>query len=133
MTVVEFIGIDLKEYTSPGGKKIKWIDRQILKLYQKKLERMMNKHQLDGAVVLSDTSVDVNPNKRGLFSLILAGLGLAFLFVPGVVGSLGIIFAIAGTIMGIIGLKRDEEVIFPLVGTILGALLTIIYVITLIG
>src|SRR5687768_14735960 len=96
MTVEDFIAIDFDEYQSTDGLSLKWIQRQSLKVYQKKLERKIKNHKLDGSIPLSDVTDEAHPNKRGLISLIFAGLGVIFLFIPGGLGSLGLLFAIAG-------------------------------------
>ena len=133
MTVNDFISIDLKNYRTADGRKIKWTQRFVLNGLQKKLERKVQKQKVDGTTLLKDVDGASHPNKRGIVSVILVGVGLLLLFLPGWLFGLGAIFAGAGFILGIIGLSKDEDIILALVGTILGALLVVIYAIELFG
>lgn len=107
------------------------IKRMVLKTAQKSILRKIAKGKLDTLVYQNRPEETINPNKRGLISVLFAGVGLLFLFVPGGLAGIGGLFAIAGFILGIIGLKRDEDITLALIGTIVGALLIALYVVVI--
>lgn len=59
-------------------------------------------------------------NLYGLLATILAGVGILLLFTP--IAIAGLLFSIAGFVLGLLGLKRDNQMVLAIIGTILGGL-----------
>ena len=107
------------------------IKRMVIKMAQKSILRKIAKGKLDTFTYQTRPEESANPNKRGLVSVLFAGVGLLFLFIPSGLAAIGGLFAIAGFILGIIGLKRDEDITLALIGTIIGALVIALYAVVI--
>ena len=107
------------------------IKRVVLKMAHKSILRKITKGKLYAVADQSRPAESANPNKRGLVSIIFAGVGLLFLFIPSGLAGIGGLFAIAGFILGIIGLRKDEDITMALVGTIVGALVLALYAVVI--
>lgn len=118
------------KYEKGSFRKPNFIERFALRLAQKSIVKKMAKGELTAASSRDETASG-NPNKRGLVSLLFALVGIIFLFIPGGLAGIGGLFAIAGFILGIIGLKRDEDKTLALIGTIVGALVVTLYLLVI--
>ena len=121
-------------YLSAKGKfeqrKPNFIERFAIRLAQKSIVKKIAKGELVASAAPDETGPG-NPNKRGLVSLLFALVGILFLFIPGGLAGIGGLFAIAGFILGIIGLKRDEDKTLALIGTIVGAIVVTLYLLVI--
>jgi hypothetical protein len=66
-------------------------------------------------------------------SVIFGAIGMISFFLPSTVAFIGFLVAIAGLILGIIGLQKDADILLALIETILSALVIALYAITVIG
>ena len=118
------------KYEKGSLRKPNFIERFAIRLAQKGIVKKIAKGDLLLTASQDDTGAG-NPNKRGLVSLLFALVGILFLFIPGGLAGIGGLFAIAGFILGIIGLKRDEDKTLALIGTIVGALVVTLYLLVI--
>lgn len=132
ITVNDFLAIDSKVVRTQEGQKLSWAKRLGMKMTQKHLAKQVRKGKIDGGADLHTAMRASSANKRGLLSLIFSSLGLIFLFIP-YVAILGLGLSIAGFVLGIIGLKRDEDTTMALIGVILGGLALFIYLLVIIA
>lgn len=132
LTVQQFIDFDLRSYRDGDGKRIPFIKRISLSIIQKKLARDVRKGRLEANEGLAEAmKAAPSANKRGLLSLIFSSLGLIFMFIPYIV-ILGFGLSVAGFVLGIIGLNRDEDMTMALLGVILGGIGLLIYLLAII-
>jgi len=132
ITVNDFLSLDSKEIRTPDGKKLSWTKRLGMKMTQKHLAGQVRKGKIDGGADLHAAMKAASANKKGLYSLIFSSLGLIFLFIP-YVAILGLGLSIAGFVLGIIGLKRDEDTTMALLGVILGGVALFIYLLVIVA
>lgn len=132
MTVNDFLAFDSKEFRTQEGKKLSWTKRLGMKMTQKHLAAQVRRGKIDGNTDLHTAMRASSANKKGLLSLIFSSLGLIFLFIP-YVAILGLGLSIAGFVLGIIGLKRDEDTTMALIGVILGGVALFIYLLVIIA
>ena len=135
MTVNDFIALDFAEYRTAEGKKLKWTHRIGFKMAQKSYARGVRKDKIDGDANFYDAAKAVSPaNRTGRLSLIFAsaGLVLMFLSVP-VLGIIGLGSSVAGLVLGLLGLKRDEDQTMALLGTIISSLALVLFLILVVS
>jgi hypothetical protein len=130
ITVNDFIHTDIHSLRTADGKKLGWVKRMGVKMAQKNLEKQVRKGKLEGTASLENAMRASSANKRGLLSVIFGALGIIFLFIPSI-SIIGLAFSIAGFVLGIIGLSRDEDFTLALIGTILGGVVLVIYLIAI--
>ena len=131
LTVKDFIALDIHKYQSISNKQLTWMQKTLIKTFQKKLARKIARGKLDPTTTLKEVT-ETDGNKRGLLSVVFAVAGLLFLFIPGWVGYLGILLSAVGLYFGIKGMQKDEDTLLALIGTIVGALVLLLNVIILI-
>lgn len=131
LTVQQFIDFDLKSYRGADGKRLPFVKRVSLSIIQKKLAKDVKKGRLEANADFSNAMKAPSANKRGLLSLIFSSLGLIFMFIP-YVAILGFGLSVAGFVLGIIGLSRDEDMTMALLGVILGGIALLIYLLAII-
>lgn len=132
ITVNDFLALDSKEIRTQEGNKLSWTKRLGIKMTQKHLAAQVRKGKIDGGADLHTAMRASSANKKGLLSLIFSSLGLIFLFIP-YVAILGLGLSIAGFVLGIIGLKRDEDTTMALLGVILGGVALFIYLLVIVA
>ncbi len=121
MTVNDFLALDVKDYRTAGGNKLKWNQQLAFKIAQKNFTRKVQKGGLDENLNFHEAA-NVSPaNRTGRLSLILSSVGLVFFFIP-VVNIIGLGFSLAGLILGIIGLRKDEDQTMAIIGMVIGGL-----------
>lgn len=126
MTVNDFISFDAKNYRSADGKKLKWTQRLAFNIVKKNLERKVKKGKIDGDMTM-DKAGAAGGNIYGLLSLIFSVVGL---FVP----ILGLGLLIAAFVLGLIGLRRDNNPTMALIGLIIsGVFLLLILIVIAVG
>jgi hypothetical protein len=126
MTVNDFLAIDIKEYRTAEGKKMKWTHRLILGGKQKNLAKKVRKGEIEGTATMSMAAAPGQNNTLGLLSVIFSIVGL---FIP----YLGLPMIIAALVLGILGLKRDYNPTLATIGTVLSSVFLVIVIIALIG
>lgn len=131
LSVQQFIDFDLKSYRDANGKKLPLLKRFSISILQKKLAKDVKKGRVEANADLSAAMKAPSANKRGLLSLIFSSLGLIFLFIP-YVAILGFGLSVAGFVLGIIGLSRDEDMTMALLGVILGGIGLFIYLLAIV-
>ncbi len=99
LTVAEAMTMKPKEIKAKTGQKLRLMERLGLKMLQKKYRKAKESGE-------EFSPEDARDNLFGIIGISLAGFGLifSFLFWP-----IGFIFGVAGLVMGILGLKRDQE------------------------
>ncbi len=129
MTIEDFLAVDIKKLQQKSGQKMKWSNRLAFKMIQKKMARKVRKGKLDKTAKFSSVA---NPaNRRGRLSLILSCGGFILLFIP-VVGIIGLLAALVGFGIGLSGLKKDEDNTMAIVGTVVGGVVLLLFLVALI-
>ena len=107
------------EYEYSTGKKLSFVEKLGFKILQKKLKKgaALPKAGGDGGNLLS------------LLSCIFGGAGLLIAFVSGLGG---ILLGIAGLVLGIIALKKEDSRTLAIIGTICGGLVVLISIVAVI-
>ena len=123
VTVNDFLSIDVKNYRTADGKKLKWTKRLAFRVVQKNLERKVKKGKIDGDLAMDDTKA-AGGNLYGLLSLIFSVVGL---FVPYV----GLALLVAAVVLGIVGIKRDNNPTMAIIGLIISALALLLILIVI--
>ena len=123
LTVNDFLSFDAKTFRTAEGKKLKWTQRMAFQVMQKNLTRKMKKGKIDGNMTM-DEAAAAGGNLYGLLSLIFAVVGL---FVP----YLGLALLIAALVLGIIGLKRDNNPTMATIGLVLSAVFLLLIIIVI--
>ena len=93
-----------RELQAATGAKMNLFQRLGWKMAQKRFRRS----QKEITENISAKKVRASENKFGLIGIILAGAGLLFLFIP-YIAILSFFLAVAGVVLGGIGLKRDAK------------------------
>lgn len=131
LTVNDFLAIDLKSYRNVEGKKLSWPQRIVLKGAQKNFAKQIKKGKLEGTANFQQAAAEVNrANRTGRMSLIFSSVGLALLFIP-YISIVGFGLSIAGFILGLIGLKKDEDPTMAIIGTVLGGLVLFLFLLAI--
>lgn len=131
MTINQFLSIDAGQIRKSHGIKHAWIKRWTLRHAQHRLSKKLVTGELKG-----ETRLDLalakggDPNKRGKFALIFAGAGFLFLFL-GPLAYLTLPLAVAGLILGIIGVQKDRDRTMAIIGIVLGGLTLLIFLLAL--
>lgn len=134
MTVNDFLAMDIKNYRNAEGKKLNWTQRLGFKIAQKSFAKSVKKGNVDGEANFKEAAGASAANKHGRLSLIFAAAGLVLLFIPlGALGLLGLGLSVAGFVLGILGLKRDEDQTMALIGTIISGLTLFLFLILIIA
>jgi len=123
ITINDFISLDVKNYRTADGKKLKWTKRLAFKIVQKSLARKVKKGKIDGDLAMDDAKA-AGGNLYGLLSLIFSVVGL---FIPYV----GLAMLIAAVVLGIIGIKRDNNPTMAIIGLIISALALLLILIVI--
>lgn len=123
ITVNNFLAFDAKSYRTVDGKKLKWTERLAFKVVQKNLARKVQKGKIDGNMTM-DQARAAGGNIYGLLSLIFAVVGL---FVP----YIGLALLIAAFVLGLIGIKRDNNPTMAIIGLVLSAVILLLLLIVI--
>lgn len=123
LTVNDFLAFDAKSYRTVDGKKLKWTERLAFKVVQKNLARKVQKGKIDGEMTM-DQARAAGGNLYGLLSLIFAVVGL---FIPYV----GLALLVAAFVLGIIGIKRDNNPTMAIIGLVLSAVILLLLLIVI--
>jgi len=129
VTVNDFIAFDAKSYRTTEGKKLNWTQRLAFNLVKKNLERKVKKGKIDGTTTMDELAhrSGAGGNIYGLLSLIFSVVGL---FVP----YAGIFLIVGAFVLGLIGIKRDNNPTMAIIGTILSAVaLLLILIVIIVG
>lgn len=122
-TVNDFLSLDVKNYRTADGKKLKWTERLAFKVVQKNLARKVKKGKIDGDLAMEDAKA-AGGNLYGLLSLIFSVVGL---FVPYV----GLALLVAAVVLGIIGINRDNNPTMAIIGLVISALALLLILIVI--
>ena len=127
VTVDDFIAFDVKSYRTADGKKLKWTQRLAFNLVQKNLERKVRKGKIDGTMTMDEAvrGSGAGGNIYGLLSLIFSVVGL---FIPYV----GLLLLVGAFVLGLIGIKRDNNPTMAIIGTIISAVFLLLLLIVII-
>lgn len=125
MTVNDFLALDIKNFKTADGRKLGWTKRIAFQGMQKNLAKKVKKGKLQGDMTMKEASA-LSGNMYGFLSLILSVLGL---FIP----YLGLAMLVAGLVLGIIGINRDNNPTMAIIGTVLSALFLLLLVIVVIA
>jgi hypothetical protein len=124
LTVNDFLSFDAKSYRTAEGKKLKWTQRMAFQVMQKNLARKVKKGKIAGDMTMDEAAGAAGGNLYGLLSLIFAVVGL---FIP----YLGLAMLIAALVLGIIGLKRDNNPTMATIGLVLSAIFLLLIIIVI--
>ena len=124
MTVNDFLAVDVAGFKKADGKGLKWTQKLAFKAMQKNLARKVIKGKIEGTMTLEQAGSAAGGNLYGLLSTIFAVVGL---FIP----YLGLAMLIAALVLGIIGIKRDNNPTLAIIGTALSAAFLLLLIIVL--
>ncbi|MDQ3015450.1 MAG: hypothetical protein M3R25_01820 [Bacteroidota bacterium] len=124
MTVNDFLAVDLQNFKSADGKGLKWTQKLAFKAMQKSMARKVAKGKIEGTMSLEEAGTAAGGNLYGLLSLIFSVVGL---FIP----YLGLAMLIAGLVLGIIGITRDNNPTMAIIGTVLSAVFLLLILIVI--
>ncbi len=124
MTVNDFLAVDISSFKKADGKGLKWTQKLAFKAMQKNLARKVNKGKIEGTMTLEQAGNAAGGNLYGLLSLIFSVVGL---FIP----YLGLALLIAGLVLGIIGISRDNNPTMAIIGTVLSAVFLLLIIIVI--
>ena len=112
----DFSKMTVQEYALRTGKKMSFIEKFAFKIAQKKVN-MMRKADGAGSDLLS------------LLSVILGGAGLLFVLIGTSSGLvlLGLLSGIAGFVLGLLGLKKEDSHTMALIGMICGGIVVLAF------
>jgi hypothetical protein len=131
MTVNQFLSIDPDQIRKSNGIKQAWAKRWVVRHAQHRLQKKIDNGKLSRESTLNQAfAKGNNPNNRGKWSLILAGAGFLFLFL-GPLAYLTLPLAVAGLVLGIIGLQKDRDRTMAIIGIVLGGLTLLIFLLAL--
>lgn len=131
MTVNQFLSIDPDQIRKSNGIKQAWVKRWAVRHAQHRLQKKIDNGKLTRESNLNQAfSKSNNPNNRGKWSLILAGAGFLFLFL-GPLAFLTLPLAIAGTILGIMGIQKDNDSTMAVIGLVLGILTILLFLVAI--
>ena len=127
MTVNDFLSFDAKSFRTADGKKLKWTQRLAFDIAQKNLARKVAKGKIDGNLTMDKAAAGKGGGKNiyGLLSLIFSIVGV---FVPYV----GLLLLVGAFVLGLIGIKRDNNPTMAIIGTILSAVILLLILIVII-
>lgn len=119
VTFTQLIELSPREYEKATGRKLKFKEKIVYKIVKWKLKKKMRSEPTEKQKTL------------GLLSLAFGVLAIALIFVPTAVGLLGILFAIAGFVLGLKSLKGNSNA--PgLIGLILSSAVLLLLIIAVI-
>jgi hypothetical protein len=109
------------------SKKMTLKERIIQKLIERKLSKTPDRKAVDKS----------DKNTYGLLSTIFGAAGFLFLIIAssgsaGFLGILSLLLAVAGLVLGILGIKRDKNSILGIIGTALSGVLLLLYIFAII-
>jgi len=126
ITVNDFLSFDFKNYRTAEGKKLSWAKRMSGQIMQKNLARQVKKGKIEGTANFQEAARASAANKTGRLALIFSALGIVFLFIP-YLSIVGFGLSVAGFVLGIIGLGKDEDTTMALLGLVIGAVGLFLY------
>lgn len=131
ITIGQFLSLDPNQIQKSNGIKNAWVKRMVIRHAQERLKKRMEKGQLAPESALHQAyAKEGDANKRGKFALIFSGVGFLFLFL-GPLAFLTLPLAIAGLILGIIGLQKDRDSTMAIFGIVLGGLTLLLFLLAL--
>ena len=127
MTVNQFLSFDPDQIRKSNGIKQAWVKRWAVRHVQHRLQKKIDNGKLTRESSLNQAfAKSNNPNNRGKWSLILAGAGFVFLFL-GPLAFLTLPLAIAGLVLGIMGIQKDRNSTMAVIGLVIGALTILLF------
>ena len=134
LTLKEFSAIDLNQWTKAQGLRMPWWQKLSFKFIQKRISKKIARGLLDGNTTLQQMQEQEQPknaNRRGGISLILGVAGLVFLFL-GFLRILTIPLFVGGLVIGIRGIRKDQNKAMAIIGTIFSGLMLLLFLLALI-
>lgn len=114
VTIGEYLSLSPRDYEKATGNKLKLKEKIVYKIVKWKLKKKLRSNTTETQKTL------------GLLSLAFGVLAMALIFVPTAVGILGILFAVAGFVLGIKSLKGNSNA--PgLIGLILSSVVILLF------
>lgn len=113
---------DLRQEPTKKQKKSGFFQRILEKKIVKKITKKLG--------LADEDRTKRSGNLFGLLATIFGVLGLILLFTQ--LGLVGILFGIAAFVLGLIGIKRDDSITLGIVGTILGGLMVLLFLIAIV-
>jgi|GEM_PF-1447660 len=131
MTVNQFLSIDPDQIRKSNGIKQAWVKRWTVRHAQHRLQKKIDNGKLTRESALNQAfAKSNNPNNRGKWSLIIAGAGFLFLFL-GPLAFLTLPLAIAGMVLGIMGIQKDNDSTMAVIGMVLGILTILLFLVAI--
>lgn len=120
ITMEQFLSLSPREYERATGNKLKWKEKIVYKVVKWKMKKKMRSEPTEKQKTL------------GVISLAFGVLAVALIFVPSAVGLLGVLFAIAGFVLGLKSLKGNSNA--PgLIGLILSSAVILLVILAVIA
>jgi len=124
-SVEDFFELTPKEIEARTGKKPSLGERIALKLAQKRVKKQLKKGKQP------DFQEESSDGRFSLLSLIFGGAGALLVFLP-IIGLLGLLAGIAAVVLGVIGLKRENKKTMAIIGTVLGGLVVLLFIVAIV-
>ncbi len=109
--------LDLRVYEKATGKKMSWMERTLFKVARKKVARDMERFS---------ASQDLDTDTMGFWSAVAGIGGFLIIWIP-IIRLIGFLLAIAGLVLGILSITREEVGVMNLLGIIFGAAAMLIF------
>jgi hypothetical protein len=120
VTLTQLLELSPREYEKATGKKLKLKEKVVYKIVKWKLKKKMQSGPTEKQKTL------------GMLSLVFGALAVALVFVPYAIAILGVLFAIAGFVLGLRSLKGNSNA--PgLIGLILSSSVILLVVLAFIA
>lgn len=120
ISIEQFLSLSPREYEKTTGNKLKWKEKIVYKVVKWKMKKKMRSEPTEKQKTL------------GVISLAFGILAVGLIFIPSAVGLLGILFAIAGFVLGLKSLKGNSNA--PgLIGLILSSAVLFIFILAVIA
>ncbi|MEP7266980.1 MAG: hypothetical protein ABI844_05080 [Saprospiraceae bacterium] len=122
ITVGQFLAMDIDRLSKNQSVKVNWLQRSVIRIAQKKFSKRVSNGKLRASTALFSKSASGqsnNPNIDGLWALLFGSTGFLFAFL-GPLAILTLPMAIAAIVLGIIGIKKDQNSTMAIIGLVLG-------------
>ncbi len=124
VSVEDFLNMTPKQFEAQSGQKMSFVQKVAFKMAQNKVKKQVAKGKLD-------VHAPASASTMSLLSLIFGATGLLLLLL--VSGILGLALGIAGFVLGLVAMKKEGSNVMNILGTVLGGLAVLLFLIFIIA